>query len=97
MEPALAWLDFNATERERTQCVRASCERELKRLSSSVYRAALWLHGICLYSGSREDYHRDLDAIYRRGDCGQREELAAAERKNLFLHGILHLVQNDDI
>lgn len=41
---------------------------ELKRLPSSVYWAGLRLYGICLYPGGREDYHRDLDAIYRRRD-----------------------------
>ena len=41
---------------------------ELKRLPSSVYWVGLRTFGICLYPGSREDYHRDLDAIYRRRD-----------------------------
>jgi hypothetical protein len=158
MEPALAWLDFNAAERERTQRVLAMFEEretrdelglgairdsfsdhlfpgtstiqtrlrylffipwiylrlekqrvpsrdiaakarklevaltepllaeidnagvfgrlakgELKRLPSSVYWAGLRLYGICQYPGGREDYHRDLDAIYRRRDRARQE------------------------
>lgn len=46
---------------------------ELKRLPSSVYWAGLRLYGICLYPGGREDYHRDLDAIYRRRDRARHE------------------------
>ncbi len=46
---------------------------ELKRLPSSVYWAGLRLYGICQYPGGREDYHRDLDAIYRRRDHARQE------------------------
>jgi hypothetical protein len=45
----------------------------LKRLPSSVYWAGLRQYGICLYPGGREDYHRDLDAIYRRRDRTRHE------------------------
>ncbi len=46
---------------------------ELKRLPSSLYWAGLRLYAICLYPGGREDYHRDLDAIYRRRDRARHE------------------------
>ncbi len=45
----------------------------LKRLPSSVYWAGLRVYGICLYQGGREEYHRHLDAIYRRRDRSRHE------------------------
>ena len=42
--------------------------RALKRLPSSIYWAGLSAWGIRVFPGSQDQYHRALDAIYRRRD-----------------------------
>jgi hypothetical protein len=50
-----------------------SAGKDLKRLPSDVYWAGLGEWGIRLFPGSREQYHRALDAIYRKRDDQMRE------------------------
>ena len=45
----------------------------LQRLPSSVYWQGLRVWGICLFSGSQDQYHRPLDAYYRRADRADAE------------------------
>lgn len=49
----------------------------LQRLPSSVYWQGLRVLGICLFPGSQDQYHRSLDAYYRRAN---REDAAEAGR-----------------
>jgi len=49
----------------------------LQRLPSSVYWQGLRVWGLCLFPGSQDQYHRSLDAYYRRADRAD-AELAAA-------------------
>jgi Family of unknown function (DUF6361) len=46
----------------------------LKRLASSVYWQGLGTWGIRTFSGSQDQYHRSLDAFYKRGDKCQRTD-----------------------
>jgi hypothetical protein len=58
---------------------------ELKRLPSEIYWQGLGAWGIRLYPGSRDQYHRSLDAYYRRVADGRRTDdgdLAAGQRPN---------------
>lgn len=49
----------------------------LQRLPSSVYWQGLRVWGICLFPGSIDQYHRSLDAYYRRADRADAELPAA--------------------
>jgi hypothetical protein len=51
----------------------------LQRLPSAVYWAGLRQYGIGTYPGGREDYHRDLDSIYRRRDRARHESDSGRE------------------
>jgi hypothetical protein len=59
---------------------------ELKRLPSSVYWAGLRQYGLCLYPGSREDYHRDLDSICRRRERARHEGDGGREAYQFTFH-----------
>ena len=45
----------------------------LQRLPSSVYWQGLRVWGICLFPGSQDQYHRSLDAYYRRANRADAE------------------------
>lgn len=49
----------------------------LQRLPSSVYWQGLRVWGICLHPGSQDQYHRSLDAYYRRADRADADTPAA--------------------
>ncbi len=53
-------------------------KESLQRLPSNVYWQGLRVLGICLYPGSQDQYHRSLDAFYRRLDRADREAAADA-------------------
>ncbi len=59
---------------------------QLKRLPSSVYWAGLRQFGICQYPGGRDDYHRDLDSIYRRRDRARTENDGSCEAYQFTWH-----------
>ncbi len=64
----IALIEALLRQKDKVGVIGKQAKGRLKRLPSSIYWASLRFYGICLYPGGIEDYHRDLDGIYRRRD-----------------------------